>query len=63
VIGIEPSSSDGAARMFSTGLYRALASGASVQTAFDRARAVLTGAEPLHLLTRPGVDATRLFIS
>ena len=58
---------DGNARRFSGGLYRGLAYGRSVKTAFDLGKNEIDlsrgkDADVFHLLTRPGVDAEKVYL-
>lgn len=66
-IGTNAGITDGAAITFSSSLYRAIASGDSVQIAFDRARAALAmehyeERDCPRLVKRPGVDASKVFV-
>ncbi len=66
-IGTQSEITDAAAITFSSTFYQAIASGKSVQSAFDKARLALA-LDHFHeqdcpqLVVRPGVDATKLFV-
>lgn len=67
VIGMSSAIGDEAAKSFAMGFYGGLGEGESVPAAFKQGRAAMqlegaSGADQLQLKTRPGVDASQLFL-
>ncbi|HWO24149.1 MAG TPA: SAVED domain-containing protein [Kofleriaceae bacterium] len=67
VIGMSSTIEDEAAKIFAIGFYGGLGDGDSVRAAFGQGRAAMLlerarGADQLRLKTRPGVDASQLFL-